>query len=90
MGTSTARRRTVTPTNPISSGIPGTGRDLLRTVMARIFEKYDQAFAVWCRENGYDRDKTRAGLLGASRTPEAIAGARAAMKAAGIENAAAA
>lgn len=79
-----ARGGTVTPGEPIAR-IPGSGRDLLRSVMAGIRDRFDLPLATWARREGLDRDVLRAGLLGASSRPEAIESARVAMRAAGLE-----
>lgn len=84
-GTKMARRRNVTPESAVSSEIAGTGRKLLASVMGRIRDLHDKSFNEWCRVHGYDRDKVRAALLGSSRTPEAITGALAAIRAAGLD-----
>lgn len=84
-GTKSARGRNVTQSDSGSREIAGTGRKLLATVMGRLRDLHDKSFSDWCRANGYDRDKVRAALLGSSRTPEAVNGALAAIRAAGLD-----
>lgn len=84
MSAKAVRRRNLTPTPAIATGISGAGRELLRGVMGGLRTRLDQTLSEWSRVQGFNHWAIRSALLGSSKSPESVEGARRAMQAAGV------